>query len=207
MVAAQLARLVSDLWHGCGAIEGTGDPPVLIRNAWADLVAKPIEDPGLGRRELTRGSGHLQGAYGPALAAMGFASLAIDMTGFADMVEDFSATQWYSKRTFLPVKMVMAMSLNLDPDTLDPMGTGDEGNMAMDMHMTMSFSQFNEPVSIILPRDAVDATSNDSGIVPFGNDQDSSSTNTDNYQHFDSPPTVPDSDGSVSVDGNMTSVD
>ncbi|NNE79113.1 MAG: hypothetical protein HKN18_02475, partial [Silicimonas sp.] len=42
------------------------------------------EDPGLGRRELTRGSGHLQGAYGPVLAAMGFASLAIDMTGFAD---------------------------------------------------------------------------------------------------------------------------
>ena len=44
--AAQLARLVSDLWHECGVIEGTGDPPVLIRNAWADLVAKPIEDPG-----------------------------------------------------------------------------------------------------------------------------------------------------------------
>ena len=50
---AQLARLVSDLWHECGPVEGTGDPPVLIRNAWADLVAKPIEDPGLKRPYAT----------------------------------------------------------------------------------------------------------------------------------------------------------
>jgi hypothetical protein len=51
--AAQLARLVSDLWHECGVVEGTGDPPVLIRNAWSDLVAKPIEDPGLKRPHAT----------------------------------------------------------------------------------------------------------------------------------------------------------
>ena len=39
--AAQLARLVSDLWHECGVFEGTGDPPVLVRNAWADLSRSP----------------------------------------------------------------------------------------------------------------------------------------------------------------------
>ena len=51
--AGQLARLVSDLWHECGNVEGTGEPPVLIRNAWADLIAKPIEDPGLKRPYAT----------------------------------------------------------------------------------------------------------------------------------------------------------
>jgi hypothetical protein len=51
--AAQLARLVSDLWHECGTVEGTGDPPVLIRQAWADLIAKPIDDPGLKRPYAT----------------------------------------------------------------------------------------------------------------------------------------------------------
>ena len=49
--AGQLARLVSDLWHECGNVEGTGG--VLIRNAWADLIAKPIEDPGLKRPYAT----------------------------------------------------------------------------------------------------------------------------------------------------------
>jgi hypothetical protein len=43
--AAQLAHLVSDLWHECGTVEGTGDPP--------DLIAKPIEDAGLKRPYAT----------------------------------------------------------------------------------------------------------------------------------------------------------
>lgn len=49
--AGHLARLVSDLWHECGIVEGTNG--ALIRNAWADLIANPIEDPGLKRPYAT----------------------------------------------------------------------------------------------------------------------------------------------------------
>lgn len=50
-------------------------------------------DRGLGRRELLDGSSYLQSpAYGPALANMGFASLAIDMPGFGARQDEAGAS-------------------------------------------------------------------------------------------------------------------
>ena len=58
--------------------DGPGPFPAVL------YVHAQNDDPGLGRRELLQGSAYLQGAYGPALAAMGVASLAIDLTGCGD---------------------------------------------------------------------------------------------------------------------------
>ncbi|MFO8102270.1 MAG: DUF6612 family protein [Dehalococcoidia bacterium] len=76
----------------------------------------------------------------------------MDISEFADMVKDFSVTQWYAKDTFFPMKAEIEMNMVM---TAADMGmAGGDGSMDMDMSMTMNFKDYNKSVSIELPAEA-----------------------------------------------------
>ncbi len=79
----------------------------------------------------------------------------MDASELADMIKDFSVTQWYAKDTFFPMKAEIEMEMVI---TAEDMGVpGEEGSMDMNISMTMNFKDYNKSVSIKLPSEANEA--------------------------------------------------
>ncbi len=75
----------------------------------------------------------------------------------ADMFKSFTIKEWVSKKDFWVVKADMAMSIAMSGADLGADAAA-AGNMTMNMTATVTYSDFNKPVSIVLPPEAASAT-------------------------------------------------
>ncbi len=92
-----------------------------------------------------------QPGMGESLSAGGLPD-DMDISLLSNLVQDFSATQWYSKDTHFPVKSEIEVQMAVSELMMSMMG--ESGEMAIDINMTTNFSDYNKPVSIELPAEA-----------------------------------------------------
>ncbi len=93
----------------------------------------------------------------------------MDMEEIADMIKDFSVTQWYAKDTLFPMRAEMTMDIVMTPEMMDM--PEEQGTMKMDMTTNMDFKNYNEAVSITLPAAANNAMDM-SDMMDFDEDWD-----------------------------------
>ncbi len=65
------------------------------------------------------------------------------------VVKGFTVKEWIDKQTHLPRKVLMSMNMEFDLGML--------GSMSIDMDFSMKFFGYNEPVTIELPPEAIEA--------------------------------------------------
>jgi hypothetical protein len=79
------------------------------------------------------------------------------MGNLEDIFKELSYTLWIAKDTNLMKKMKMAMSIEMSAEQAGASGS-DFDTMSMDIGLEMTMQDYNEPVSIILPDEAENAT-------------------------------------------------
>lgn len=73
-----------------------------------------------------------------------------------DLFEDMKVTEWIAKDSYQVLKSEVYMRMQMQPEDIG--ATGDDfDKMVMDMNMTMRSYDYNQPVSIDLPAEALDA--------------------------------------------------
>lgn len=84
-----------------------------------------------------------------------------------DIISDFSLNVWVAKDTFFISKVQMDMTLLLTSEVLGTSAGGDE--MTLNMTMDLQPHDYNQPVSIELPPEALNATEGTSSLfgLPF----------------------------------------
>ena len=70
--------------------------------------------------------------------------------------------EWIAKDTYLLVKAEIEIAMEVDPEAMGI--PGGDGEIAMDMTISMLVYDYNEPVSIELPPGAEDAVEMPSGF-------------------------------------------
>lgn len=79
----------------------------------------------------------------------------IDIESLDEMFRSYSVKQWIAKDTYFFVKAEIEMAMELTPEDMG--FPGEEGEVAIDMVITMLVYDYNQPVSIELPPGAEDA--------------------------------------------------
>ena len=79
-----------------------------------------------------------------------------DLTMLVIAIKQFSIKEWLAKDSYLCMKSSNHILMELTPELLD-LAQGDFDEMAVDMDIEMTFRDYNEPVSIILPPEALEA--------------------------------------------------
>ena len=72
-----------------------------------------------------------------------------------EMFRSFSVKQWFAKDTYFLTKAEIDMAVELTPEAMGY--PGEEGELTMDIAMTLLAYDYNKPVSIILPPEAEEA--------------------------------------------------
>ena len=112
----------------CYVMEVTAD----IGQLW-ELVMQQVEETGMGMEDILEEFEEMLG----------------------DIIRDYSMKMWIAKDTSFLIKTEIELAMELTPEI---MGVPDEeGEMAIDMVMTMLMYDYNQPVSIELPPEAEDA--------------------------------------------------
>ena len=79
------------------------------------------------------------------------------MPDFEDMIKNLSIKIWVAKDTFFPMKAETIMKMVITAEDMGEMAGEEEGEMTMDMETTVTYRNYNQPVSIVLPGEAQDA--------------------------------------------------
>jgi len=79
----------------------------------------------------------------------------IDEEFLDEVFRSYSVKQWIAKDTHFLVKAEMEMAMELTPEALG--ASGGEGEMTMDIAISMLVYEYNQPVSIELPPEAEEA--------------------------------------------------
>ena len=79
----------------------------------------------------------------------------IDEEFLDEAFKNYSVKEWIAKDTYLLVKAEIEMAMEFDPEAMGI--PGGDGDIAMDMTMSMLLYDYNQPVSIELPPEAEDA--------------------------------------------------
>ena len=79
-----------------------------------------------------------------------------DLTKLVVAIKQFSIKEWLAKDSYRCMKASIYIHMEMTPELLD-MSPEEFEKMAMDMDIEMTFRDYNEPVSIILPPGALDA--------------------------------------------------
>ena len=79
-----------------------------------------------------------------------------DLTKLIVAIKQFSVKQWLAKDSYRCMKSSNHILLELTPELLD-MTEGEFKKIAMDIDIEMTFRDYNKPVSIVLPPEALDA--------------------------------------------------
>ena len=87
----------------------------------------------------------------PLLTDMGVS--AVDEDILQDMFRSFSVKQWVTKDTHFLTRAEVDMALDLTPEALGV----EEGQMTMDVTISMLTYNHNQPVTIVLPLEAEEA--------------------------------------------------
>ena len=86
----------------------------------------------------------------------------IDEEFLDEAFKNYSVKEWIAKDTYLLVKAEIEMAMEVDPEAMGI--PGGDGEIAMDMTISMLVYDYNEPVSIELPPGAEDAVEMPSGF-------------------------------------------
>ena len=91
----------------------------------------------------------------------------IQLPNLKDMISSFSLNVWVAKDTFFISKAQMEMTLLLTSEVLGASAGGDE--MTLNMSLDLQAHDYNQPVSIELPPEALKATEGTSSLfgLPF----------------------------------------
>ena len=73
-----------------------------------------------------------------------------------EVFSDFTVKQWVAKDTYFLMRAEIDMAMELTPEGMDYMGG--EGEMTMDITLSFLAYNYNQPVSIVVPPEAVEAT-------------------------------------------------
>jgi hypothetical protein len=73
------------------------------------------------------------------------------------LIKDFGIKYWVAKNSYQIVKAEANMTMVLDASDLGQTDTGD-GNMTLTMNMDMTFADYNKPVNIVVPVEALGAS-------------------------------------------------
>ncbi len=79
-----------------------------------------------------------------------------DLTKLVVAIKQFSIKEWLAKDSGLCMKASNHILMEMTPELLD-LAPGDFEKMAADMDIEMTFRDYNKPVAIILPPEAMDA--------------------------------------------------
>jgi len=79
-----------------------------------------------------------------------------DLTKLIVAIKQFSVKQWLAKDSCLCMKSSIHIYMEMTPELLD-MTEGEFKKIAMDIDIEMTFRDYNKPVSIVLPPEALDA--------------------------------------------------
>jgi len=74
----------------------------------------------------------------------------------ANLFEEMKVTEWISRDSYQVLKSEVYMRMQMQPEDIGAT-EADFDKMVMDMNMTMRSYDYNQPVSIILPAEALDA--------------------------------------------------
>jgi hypothetical protein len=75
---------------------------------------------------------------------------------FAEMFKSLTIKEWIAKDSYLPVKADMQMVMEINAEDLGET-SADFDKMTMDMSVVMKYSDYNQPVTIVLPAEAANA--------------------------------------------------
>jgi hypothetical protein len=88
--------------------------------------------------------------------ASGMSGMDFSQMDLADLFEAMSVKEWIAKDSYRVLKGEVYMRMQMTPDDVGA-PEADFDKMVMDVNMTMSFYDYNQPVSIELPPEALDA--------------------------------------------------
>ena len=95
--------------------------------------------------------GELLSQQSSGMGGMDFGQL-----NLADLIEEMSVKEWIAKDSYLVMKTEVGMRMEVRPEDVDAT-EADFEKMTMDINMGMRFYDYNQPVSITLPPEALDA--------------------------------------------------
>ena len=79
-----------------------------------------------------------------------------DVGVISDMFDELTYTIWIDKETKYMKKMTAYILMKFSGDTFEDL-TGESGSLTMDIDMDMEMYDYNEPVTVVLPEEALDA--------------------------------------------------
>lgn len=80
----------------------------------------------------------------------------VDLTSLVLAIKQFSIKEWLAKDSYLCMKSSNHILMDLTPELIGA-SPGEFEEMAMDIDIEMTFHGYNEPATIILPQEALDA--------------------------------------------------
>jgi len=79
----------------------------------------------------------------------------VDEASLGEIFRNFSVKQWIAKDTYLLIKAEIGVAMELTPEAMGY--PEEEGEMTMDISMSLLVYDYNQPVSIVLPLEAEEA--------------------------------------------------
>ncbi len=80
----------------------------------------------------------------------------------AKVFKSITITEWVAADTYLPARMVMNILMEMNEDDFGSTNAGNE-LVTVDMVLTVNYSDYNQPVTIVLPPEAANAVEQASG--------------------------------------------
>jgi hypothetical protein len=96
-------------------------------------------------------------------SGMGFDLSGLDL---AELYQELSVKEWLAQDSYLPMKMEVKLVMEVDAEEFGATGA-DFGKMTIDVELTMDFYDYNQPVSIELPPEALEAEEMPQMTAPF----------------------------------------
>jgi len=106
---------------------------------------------------------------------MGISAIAEEV--LQEAFTSFSVKQWIAKDTYFLTKSEIIISMEITPELMDIMG--DDSLATMDITVTLLSYDHNQPISIVLPQEALEATE---GSDDFADEEEARRTEYHNVQ-------------------------
>lgn len=105
------------------------------------------------------------------MLAEGTSGMGMDLMDFsqfdlADMYTELSVKEWLAQDSYLPMKMEIKLVMEVGAEDAGATG-GDFDEMTIDVEVNMNFYDYNQPVSIQLPPEALEAEEMPQMTAPF----------------------------------------
>lgn len=116
--------------------------------------------------EIRPDMGVLSDLLAQETSGMGMDLMDFSQFDLSDMYEELSVKEWLAQDSYLPMKMEIKVVMEMSAEEFGAIG-GDFGEMTIDVEVNMNFYDYNQPVSIELPPEALEAEEVPLDTVPF----------------------------------------